>query len=207
MTHDEIKFLKIGLLKLATLTGKTLDPEALNFFAEVLSENITIPEFIQSAKKWASTRKTFPTPADLIEMARPPIRSEDEAQRAVSALIRAIVDHGHVWPSYLNKAQYSTGTFQGDLMQEVGEVGCLIVERWGGWAAICDSFHGMDEGVFRAQLRDLTESTIRLAKAGKTNWLPELPKPARIELLEGGKGQPERIAAASLVEDLRNQIG
>lgn len=207
MTHDEIKFVKIGLLKLATITGKTLDPEALNFFAEILSENITLPEFIQVTKKWASSRRTFPTPADLIEMARPLVQSEDEAQRAVSALIAAIRNHDYTWPMYRNPAHYKTGSFLGDLTLEVGDLGVLLVERWGGWGAICESFHDMEEGTFRAQLRDLTESTIRMAKAGKLNWIPELPKPARIELLEGGSGRPERIDAANLVEDLRKGIG
>jgi len=136
----------------------------------------------------------------------PPIEEKDEAQIVVNKIIEAIQTEGWTWPTWKPASRYIGGSWREDAKAKLGELGLHVVEQWGGWSIIHDSyFQAGEETVWRAQLRQFVETQVRLAKAGKMDYLPEIPKPLRVS--DGQKRLPERIDAARLVASMGETIG
>jgi len=206
MTEQELKRVKLGILHLATASGKVLDRNTVDFFAKVISMKLTLEEFESAAIKWSLERKNFPAPSELIHLIHPPIEEKDEAQIVVNKIIEAIQTEGWTWPTWKPASRYIGGSWREDAKAKLGELGLHVVEQWGGWSIIHDSyFQAGEETVWRAQLRQFVETQVRLAKAGKMDYLPEIPKPLRVS--DGQKRLPERIDAARLVASMGETIG
>lgn len=205
MTEQELKRMKLGILQLASISGKVLDRGTVDFFANAIASRLTLQEFEEAAKIWSVERESFPSPSQLIKMVKPPIEEKDEAQIVVNKIIEAIKTHGYTWTQWVPKDRYVGGSWEADAKAYLGELGFHVVKAWGGWGSIHESyFSAGEETVWRAQLRDFVQTQVRLAKAGRLDYLPEIPKPLRLS--DGQKGLPQRIDAAGLVASIGGPV-
>lgn len=126
----------------------------------------------------------MPSPADLLELVghklpEPPTL-RDQANEIASAVIKAVSDYG----SYQsNAARARLGPFAWD-----------IVEAYGGWDTVCNMEHE-DEGMHRAQLRDLAESRQRIS-AHKTFQEKIGSSGKNLKLVEGIVGELQQRTKA-----------
>jgi hypothetical protein len=158
------KEIKMQIVALATIAGKDLDPQgiALNAFYEAVSD-LPHDQVLRVLKDWLKTDKGFPYPSQIREKVQPEITDEDDAQDVASLIIANVGRCGYTNPE---KAR-----------QRVGELGWAVVERMGGWKHLCEVLTHENEGMFRAQIRDLAETTSKRAKRGQLNEVPALPNP------------------------------
>lgn len=193
------------LVGLAQLTGRNMNLDGITLFVDAVEPVLSLEEFTMAVRTWQEKNRAFPMPVDLIEIVRPPIVEKDEAQIVVNKIIEAIKTHGYTWTQWVPKDRYVGGSWEADAKAYLGELGFHVVKAWGGWGSIHESyFSAGEETVWRAQLRDFVQTQVRLAKAGRLDYLPEIPKPLRLS--DGQKGLPQRIDAAGLVQDLRPRI-
>ncbi len=194
------------LVGLSQLYGRNLNMDTITFFVNVIEPVLTFEEFQSAAMKWQEKNRVFPMPVDLIQIIRPPVEEKDEAQIVVNKIIEAIQSQGYTWTQWTQKDRYVGGSWESDAKARLGDLGLHVVKAWGGWGTIHDSFFNAgEETVWRAQLRDFVQTQVRLAKAGRLDYLPEIPKPLRLS--DGQARSPERIDAVRLVQDLRPEIG
>lgn len=156
---SEIKAL---LVMLAEYYQKTLTDNQVRMYAEDLSE---FP-FEEVSRAMDSYRKNpnnkfFPIPAQLVEIMRPGVDDQSEAVEVSGRIWEAIGKFGRDAPARAKSF--------------VGEVGWHVVQRMGGWAAVCEVI-AEDGGIFRAQMREIAKSAMIRSKLGILDQPPMLPK-------------------------------
>jgi len=205
MTEQELKAIKVGILQLASASGKVLDRNSVDFYAKVIAMKLTFQEFEAAAIKWSLEKKNFPAPSELIQLIHPPVEEKDEAQIVVNKIIEAIKTHGYTWTQWVPKERYQGGSWEADAKAYLGELGFHVVKAWGGWGSIHESyFSAGEETVWRAQLRDFVQTQVCLLSTSRLDYLPDIPKPLRIS--DGQKGLPQRIDAAGLVASIGGPV-
>lgn len=108
----------------------------------------------------------FPLPAKLKSLAKPKPSEEQNAVDAVSRIIEAISKFG---PYRYEEAR-----------KFVGEIGWMVIQRDGGWNAVCQFLTEDNMGQFRAQWREMAKAFSARSKAGLTDVPPDLPRPISI---------------------------
>lgn len=122
----------------------------------------------------------FPSILEIENKICPNVSSRQEASVLANKLLGAVSQHGYVWTTRLNSDFYKTGSFEGDFRAELGDVAWEVIKLMGGWGPFCESCNSTDQGILRAQLRELIESVV--AKAGAGNLDKALALPGKVNL-------------------------
>ena len=198
MAEEYALFFK-ALHALAKLCRFELDETTLDLYERHLGP-LGFRQVAFAIEDIAANRKTnepFPSIREIREKIHPEVSNRSVADDVANRLIAAFKKHGSNWGAgyYREQGHYfeartSEGlknfdTFQEAFFAEVGEVGWQTVQRMGGYSSVCGEW-GMSENpsAFRAQLRDMVQSIIEQAKAGKLHTPPALPEPQNKNLLE-----------------------
>lgn len=127
------------------------------FFKHVESDRFR--EMIVNASR---TLDKFPSIAEMLVLLGEGEQPDDDKAREVAELI------------------YSTLCSRGsmlrnkkELLKVLGRIGVEVVERQGGWMAICEQTTHANTGMFKAQWRELAAALIRKAKTGDLAAIPD----------------------------------
>jgi hypothetical protein len=171
MRDEKLIALKKLIIGLAAYYAHPLDDFVVGMYAEDLMD-LPIEDIVRAVREIRLDPKNtrFPMPAVIRAKAGAATSDVDVARDVSARIFKAIGRHGHNW-SEKDKAWPS------EPLAELGELGFEVVKRLGGWFRVCEFSCDVSAGVFLAQVRDLTESTIRAAKSGLLHEAPALPKP------------------------------
>ena len=110
----------------------------------------------------ARTCEQFPSIAEMLVLLGEGEQPDDDKAREVAELI------------------YSTLCSRGSMLRNkkelqkvLGSIGVAVVERQGGWMAICEQTTHANTGMFKAQWRELAATLIRKSKTGDLAMIPE----------------------------------
>jgi hypothetical protein len=160
MNARELAALTAALTSTAKTAGKALDEFTLGVYLQRL-EPFDLGRVIPLLEEGVERAK-LPTARELLDALEGRVADIDEDQEVAGRIIAAIPRFG----SYRSK----------EALEFIGEVGTEVVKRFGGWAQICEVT--TDQlGTLRAQLRDSSRGIRAMAKAGRLDRPPELPKP------------------------------
>lgn len=127
------------------------------FFKHVESDRFR--EMIVHASR---TLEQFPSIAEMLVLLGEGEQPDDDKAREVAELI------------------YSTLCSRGSMLRNkkelqkvLGSIGVAVVERQGGWMAICEQTTHANTGMFKAQWRELAATLIRKSKTGDLAMIPE----------------------------------
>lgn len=170
---------------LAKLCGVTLTTDIIEFYDKALRTEgyekacRAIGHVIISRKGG----ERFPSIGDLIRLIRPVQDDSDLAIEAANRVVEAMTKFGWNNP--------------GDAQKFLGEIGWYVVNRNGGWKALCENVQSRDIQIYRAQFRELALSAIRRHRLGLLDVTPDFNQ------IEGVK----REALPSRLGDVVKQIG
>jgi hypothetical protein len=132
-----------------------------------------LPEQIARAMETVQkTSRFFPMPVEIREIALG--STKDEALEAANRIVEAM--HRFGWPNPDRAKAF------------IGELGWRVVEREGGWTALCSNCDAERLPTLKAQWRELAAATLRRSEAGIDNRAPKLTR-------GDGKQQLTSIAA------------
>jgi hypothetical protein len=174
------EFIITKIRQLAELYGRQFSVGAIGMMVEDL-EVLTEKELELAIKTYRNNPKNmhFPLPAVLVSIIRPADVESDIPRQMGNKIWDSIAKFGH------NNSESAK--------LYLGELGWTVVQQMGGWSSICQCASEDQRGIFVAQARDLTESVMRLSKAGKLNEKHELPKPLNIVRQEDVKSLVGRV--------------
>lgn len=147
--------------------GRQIGDGAISMMADDL-EPYGFEAISEAAKKYRTNPKnrTFPLPASLIELINPKVITQRQsAIDLADKLISAVKKNDYTWNNRLN-TKYTGGSFKDEFKSELGEISWIVVNRFGGWNLFCEAMWATNEGMFKAQLRDLVDSIIAKHEAG-----------------------------------------
>lgn len=155
---QEIKKLLIGL---AEYFRTTLTPMQLSMYAEDLEDLPleAIGQAMRQIRRNASER-FMPMPSQIRELVSGNAR--DEALEASNRILEAMAKYGYVNP---DRAKLF-----------IGELGWRVVEREGGWEALCQRTSSDDLPILKAQWRELAAATLRRGASGIDSRAPSLTR-------------------------------
>lgn len=134
-----------------------------------------------------SSRDPFPSISEIRKVVEPEVSERDDAVTVSSLIYKAVA---------------KVGPYQAALAREaIGEIGWLIVEREGGWMAVCESVTFDNAGMYKAQWRDMALSIINRSKAGLSGP-PQLPKLSKQQNQE----IDHRKSVMKQLEQMRNGV-
>ena len=150
--------------------GKQLTENQLEMYSEDLM-NLTPEELVFAIKAYRQNpdNKFFPLPGQLIGIIKPPMTATDEANEVASAILNSIGKDGHTNPERAK--------------DRMGNLAWEVVQRMGGWLHLCETVSPQNEGMFRAQIRGLSETVSKKAKLGTLDQKPALPSSNTIKNL------------------------
>ena len=168
MSPQERNELGILFANLAEYYSKNLTRGALAMYIEDLEE-YPLGQIQLAMKKYRQDTKnrTFPVPAQLIEIMNPKTNSRNEAMEAASRITEAVSYFGYTNPERAK--------------EYIGDLGWRIVSRIGGWQYLCENLGvTLHVSTFQAQARDIALSTIERGNAGLDGFAPQLPQAEKI---------------------------
>lgn len=159
--------LGIKLTQLAMLYGKDFPKEQATLFINSLISFIpdTFENYMKALSSYAedSKNKFFPAPNSLRPYLIPDLDDEAVAVEASSRTMEAVSRFG--WNNSTEAKAY------------VGELGWRAVSKFGGWSYICENLgNEISLTTFQAQVREITRSQIKMAKAGISEGPIQLPQ-------------------------------
>lgn len=154
--------IKEQIIMLASFAGREMNEMLLNGYMEAVSD-LDQEQVLDTLKSWLRTNKGFPHPADIRAKVMPELNPEDNAQDAANLAIACVSRYGYTNPE---KARAS-----------MGELAWAVVHRMGGWQHLCETLNNQNEGMFRAQIRNLAEVVSKKSKRGELDIAPALPEP------------------------------
>jgi hypothetical protein len=171
VTREEQSELKLRITLLAEYYGQNISDEVVRMYAEDLSDLPFdgVVAAYQSLRRDPKVRR-MPLPAEVRARLEPPETPEECARLAAAEVWEAIGRHGWANPDRA--------------LASLGGLAKQVVERSGGWHAVCVSSSSMAAGTFKAQLRDLAEAVYKRAGAGKLEQRVELPSQTVLPLIE-----------------------
>ena len=189
--------LKEVILLTANYYGRTLNEQVLGMYADDLA-GYDEGRVIEAYKTFRRNpkNKTFPLPAQIIEILEPQISVDTQAHEIVSRIVQSISKFGYVGHRHAQPF--------------IGEVGWAVVRRLGGWEYLCRE-HGdsINPGQFYAQTRELIKSQLEIQNTpnvdmsrllnGPEKVTSQLPAPVQFSEKETEKiaqltqGQPREL--------------
>lgn len=157
-----IQALKEVIILTASYYSKTLDAGVLNMYVDDLSE---FPEDNVIAAYRTYRRdpknKTFPLPSQIIEILKPSISPDAEAQMASARIFEAIGKFG--WPNGREAQVY------------IGPLGWRVVKRMGGWTQVCEMVGvSYDRAAFIAHAKSIAKAEREYIRADQDDAKPQL---------------------------------
>lgn len=145
------------VVMVASYYRQRLDDLQVRMYAEDLAQ-VPLPALLEAFRKYRqdSANVFMPMPSQLLAIADPKPTERDEATDLAVRMMACARQRDYTW------ANTAGVPWPGALITELGETAHLIVTRWGGWRAFCASYWDTEQGVFRAQLRDMITSCRKL---------------------------------------------
>lgn len=166
MTPAEIIQLKKLIIAMSLYYGQTLQDQVVALYAEDLSD-LPFDRVVQVLKEVRRDPKTtrFPLPAVIRQRIAPEKRDpETEALEASNRIVEAVA---------------KIGPYQSERARAfIGELGWLVVQREGGWMNLCETLTNDNQGMLKAQWRNLAKALWHRAELGQLDEAPALPSPA-----------------------------
>lgn len=165
MSGQKLQQIKKILIALAEYYEKAITPGQLSMYSEDL-EDMSLEQIALAVKNIRKNpaHKFFPLPAAIREEVLG--NAKDEALEATNRIVEAIIRCGWTNP---DKAK----TF-------IGALGWRVVEREGGWTAVCERTTDRALPTLKAQWRELAASTLRRGERGQDDTAPALSGPGNI---------------------------
>lgn len=165
MNAEDRKTLGKIIAVTAEYYGKQLSQGALSLMLDDLSK-LPLELVAEGYRLYRANPKNvfFPLPAQIVDLITPASTSSDEAAALADLVIRKIKSRGYVWthgPTYQTENGEYTTTFAKALEIVLGEAGAMLVERKGGWVALCNEANESPMGVFKKQLLDTATQVLR----------------------------------------------
>lgn len=169
--NQQVKKILIGL---AGYYNHPLTEETLAMYAEDLGD-LSVEKIFLATKEIRRDPKItrFPLPAQIRERIEPPENPEGLAIEASNRIVEAISRFGY-WR-------------ESEAKEFIGELGWLVVQRQGGWQAICENTLVTTLPTQKAQWRELAKVLYARSKSGTLDTPPALPKSENT--------QPERLSS------------
>jgi hypothetical protein len=147
-------------VQIGMMTGKRLDREIMEMMLEAVAD---LPEelVLNALKTWAMTETTFPMPANIRAKINPTMSEKDVAIDAVNTAIACVSRFGYTNPQLAS--------------ERMGELAWATVQRFGGWGHLCETLTNENEGMIRAQLRELAQVVFKKSQRGELDARPKLP--------------------------------
>lgn len=166
VTPAEVQQLKQEYVILAAYYQQKIGDEALVLYAADL-EDLDLSATLQAMHRLRRQpgRRSFPLPGDIRDAVAPSEGSAAaKANEIAGKITAAITRFGYTQPE---RAQ-----------AYLGELGWLIINRMGGWRALCNSLLSSEMGTFRAQARDIAKAQLELEASGaRRPRAPQLAAP------------------------------
>lgn len=140
---------------------------------------------IETIIKTRRARDPFPSIADIRDVIEPKIDPRLQAADVASRIMSAVPKFG----SGRYQSEEGLKELHRKIQDHVGDLGWEAIKVMGGWFRVCEQMEDTDTGTFRAQLREIIESTYRRAEAGLLNQVPSLPSP------RGKIGEPKQLGS------------
>lgn len=184
--------IKKSILSLAAYYGHDLTKEQLDIYTEQLSRNLTEAEAKSAALLYIDnpTNDFFPRPiSKLISLVKEPLSASEKSQQALALIKRAVVDRQSYWLSgYYGGKHPDTGedffyfvgktesfwTWREAALDVLGELGLAMVDYFGGWQRVCETFNETQETIIGAQLLKIGEARQMISYHGRENQAPAL---------------------------------
>lgn len=169
MNHNN-QNLKEQLGEIIFALGEYYDKKLTATQIEMYVEDLMVlkpDELVFAIKKYRTIPENhfFPLPAKLIALVTPKENTELDLGREVAGrIIQAVSKFGH---------NNSTSA-----CEFIGDLGWKVVQRNGGWAAICSELNENNKGIMQAQMRDLAISIMRMSANGTLDEPIGLPSGA-----------------------------
>lgn len=193
MNAHDATILKKNLVSMSAMYGRKLDDDVLRLYVSAL--NSYSIEQLQKAFAEIMTDpkiKTMPIIADILQKLNPTMTDRDDGVVIANKIFSLVQRKGRDWEHsptfhdgegfYIGNGKYFAD-FGSALKEELGDLGYEVVRRMGGWLSCCLAFNNSDHAVVKAQIRDLSETIKRMAKAGQLAQMPTLPEGPRSEQL------------------------
>lgn len=148
-------------IQLGIMYGRQLDEGTILMMLEAISD-LPCDLVLSAMKKWAASETKFPMPADIRAKILPELSTKDNAIDAVNAAIACVSKFG-----YTNAEAAKN---------KMGDLAWEAVQRFGGWKQLCETLSFENEGIIRAQLRELTEVVFKKSQRGELDQAPKLPE-------------------------------
>lgn len=192
MTEEKKLFL-LHLRLLAEVCNYKPSPEIIELYVVHLEPLgfLKVAQALEQIIVNRSTRDPFPSIKDIKKILQPELSNKALADDISNRIIAAFRKHGYTWPqgsminggkffeARVNGEFYYFETFKEALLKECGEAAWHVLDRMGGYSAVCAEWGQSEsaESILRAQFRDLAMSVLEQAKAGIVNVPPALPAP------------------------------
>lgn len=171
MNLEEKKQVKACWVKLSMYYQYPLQDAVVEMYADDLSD-LSFNETIHALNEYRLNPKNnrVPLPGAIRALVIPIVDDDSIAREAASRIISAIKKFG--WPSPTEAKEY------------IGELGWRIVERNGGWSALCENLMENQIGIFQAQARDLAKTQVQFSRADRLDEAPGLPGSKNVQINE-----------------------
>lgn len=147
--------------EIGELHGRTLSKDTLITLTNSFSD-LPFDAVFKEMGNWFLNGTHFPLPAHIRAKLSPTITDKDEAIDAVNRIIAAVSLYGY--PNLEQAKNY------------IGELGWEVVKRFGGWTRLCETLDSENEGMIRAQMRELAQVVFKKSLVGDLNTAPALPQ-------------------------------
>jgi len=145
--------------QLAMAFGRTLERETLSFMVTAL-DDLNFESVKKVMLEWNRTETIFPQPAHIRNKIIPSITDKDESIDAVNLALMCVSKFGY--------------TNQNEAKLKMGSLAWEAVQRFGGWKHLCEILDQQNEGMIRAQLRELCLVVSKKSQRGELDQKPEL---------------------------------
>lgn len=188
----------IALLGLfAQISGQTVGRELIEFTARKLIP-LGVPEVCEALERMLETGRKFPTVAEVkAEMGIAEPTAKDVGLRLADTIFNAIAKYGEIPPGNLKTAAA--------VENALGPAVWSVVTRQGGWNAVVQRA-GENQGVYRAQLRDLGESYARSGIIDPASLPARIPSLGTALLAEPPKALPESPRSMGWLRELEDKF-
>lgn len=196
MSIDHALPFKNSILRLAAYYGHDLTKAQLEVYTDQLMRCLSPIEANKAVLAYIDdpANTFFPKPiSKLIALVKDPLSSTEKSQQALALIKRAVVDRQSYWLSgyyggkhpdtgedvfyYVGKTE-SFWTWREAALDVLGELGLAMVDYFGGWQRVCETFNETQETIIGAQLLKIGEARQMIAYHRKENQLPALPAPS-----------------------------
>lgn len=167
MTNEQKTKLAKLYFEIGETHGRTISKDTLITLVNSFSD-LDFTQVYSAMQDWLMNGTHFPVPANIRQKVIPQMDDKDHALDCVNRIIAAVSRFGY--------------TNSESAKEFIGSLGWETVQRFGGWKSLCENLTGQNEGILRAQLRELAIVVSKKSKRGELELVPSLPTPEAKEI-------------------------